>query len=73
MDKFVILKGINCWSVNQLKVKEDTQLWIRLGYRATYKEAIKLVNDIRSGIETSEVPKQEDAYDNYISERYESG
>jgi phage/plasmid-associated DNA primase len=73
MDKLVVLKGINCWSVHHLKLKQDTQLWIRLGYRATYKEAIKWVNDICSGVETSEVPKQEDAYDNYISERYENG
>ncbi len=45
MDSIVVVKGVNCWSVNQLN--PNTQRWTRLGYRATYEEAIKWVNDIR--------------------------
>ncbi len=51
MDSLFVVKGINCWSVNQRN--PNTQLWIRLGYRATYEEAIKWVNDLRFGVETS--------------------
>ncbi len=57
MDSIIVVKGINCWSVNQLN--PDTQRWTRLGYRATYEEAMTWANDIRSNVETSEIPKQE--------------
>ncbi len=54
MDSIVVLKGINCWSVNQLN--PNTQRWTRLGYRATYKEAMTWANDIRSDHDVKPLP-----------------
>ncbi len=48
-----IEKGVYCWLV--FLISPDAKRWITLGTRETEEAALKLANDIRSGVMVSEI------------------